>query len=74
MRVSIEECYVRKIECGIRSIKLGNKKPSEVSLNSVFDRLGRINDGLCDELLKKYDKIVIEYKKKIIEKEFGSSR
>ena len=65
MALTIEECYVRKIECGIRSIKLGNKKPEDVQLRKAFDKLRTVNDGLCDDLLTKYDNVMKAYQKKI---------
>lgn len=64
MSLTIEECYVKKIEGGIRSIKLGYKKPEEIELISSFEKLKKINDGLCDDLKIKYDKIVKDYENK----------
>jgi len=64
MSLSLEECYVNKIESGIRSIKLGTKKPEEVKLYQSFESLKKLNDGLYNDLIKKYDNIVKDYKNK----------
>lgn len=65
MALTIEELYVKKIEGGIRSIRVGNKTPDEILLRKSFERLQAINDGLCDDLLNRYHKTVNEYKNKI---------
>jgi len=65
MSLSIEEYYVKKIENGIRGIRLGTKTPKNVNLSEFFKKLKILNDGLCEDLLKKYDNVVKNYKRKI---------
>lgn len=60
--MTIEETYVKHIENGIRAIKLGSKKPEDVNLESYFKKLKTINDGLCDDLIERYDDIVRKYR------------
>ena len=69
MGLSIEEHYIRQIENGIRGIKLGTKTPMTANLSKSFEKLRSSNDGLCDDLLKKYDNVVKNYKRKIENKE-----
>lgn len=66
--MTIEDCYVKKIECGIRGIKLGTKKPSEVDINEALEKLKKVNDGLYEDLLKKYITIMESYNKRIANK------
>lgn len=61
----MEELLVRKIEAGIRGIRLGTKKPSEVDIDKFFTRLEKINEYLCDDLKMKYDNVKSDYKKKL---------
>ena len=65
MSLTIEECYVKKIESGIRSIKLGMKTPEQVKINGTLEKLRLVNDGLFDELQTKYTNIVIDFNRKM---------
>ena len=51
---STEELVVTKVENGIRSIKLGTKKPEDVDIYPYLEKLKNLNAGLYDELSKKY--------------------
>jgi len=62
---SVEECIVKNIEGGIRGIKMGTKKPQDMNLNQSFDRLSKINEALCDDLISKYENVLSDYRKKI---------
>lgn len=53
---STEELVVTKVENGIRSIKLGTKKPEDVDIYLYLEKLKNLNEGLHEELLKKYKK------------------
>lgn len=53
---STEELVVTKVENGIRSIKLGTKKPEDVDIYPYLEKLKNLNEGLHEELLKKYKK------------------
>jgi hypothetical protein len=59
-----EDLVITQIENGIRSIKLGTKKPGQVELDKWFDKLENINKSMCDELIMKYHNIVRDYKSK----------
>ena len=65
-----EEHYVKYIECGIRAIKLGTKKPHETNVSKFFEKLREVNDGLCDDLMERYKNVVEDYKKKKNQKLF----
>jgi len=62
--MTTEEIYVRKIEGHTRAIRMGTKKPVEVALDvaSAFTRLKPLNEGLHDELMSKYKKVVEDSK------------
>jgi hypothetical protein len=68
--MSIEETYVKHIECGIRAIKLRTKKPEEANVGKYLNKLRELNDGLYDDLLTKYKKILADYKKE--QEKFGN--
>ncbi len=68
--MSIEETYVKHIECGIRAIKLRTKKPEEANVGKYLNKLKELNDGLYDDLLTNYKKILAEYKKE--QEKFGN--
>ena len=70
--MTIEETYVKHIECGIRAIKLRTKKPEEANVGKFLNKLRTVNDGLYDDLLAKYKRIMEEYKKS--EEKFGESK
>ena len=66
MRVkSIEEIYVNRIECGIRGIQHGTKKPEDVNVHTDLKKLQSINDGLCEDLYDKYYNTIDAYRKKL---------
>jgi hypothetical protein len=62
---TVEECIVKNIEGGIRGIKMGTKTPQDVNLLTSFDRLAKINESLCDDLMNKYENVLKDYKRKI---------
>lgn len=61
---STEDLLISHIENGIRSIKLGTKKPNDINLDTFFNKLELVNKSMCDELYIKYHNIVNEYKNK----------
>jgi len=65
MGLTIEECYVKHIECGTRAIKLGAKDPSEANVGKYLNKLKPINDGLYEDLMERYKKVLNEYNKRI---------
>ena len=58
-----EEHYVKYIECGIRAIKLGTKRPDEANVGKFLNKLREVNEGLYDDLMERYQNIVENYKK-----------
>lgn len=60
----MEEQLIKKIEGGIRSIKFGTKSPQEAGLAGMFERLKKVNEGMHEDLIKKYGAAVAEYNKK----------
>ena len=61
--MTIEETYVKHIESGIRAIKLGTNRPDEANVGKYLNKLRNINDGLCDDLMERYQNVVNNYKK-----------
>jgi hypothetical protein len=69
MAKTISELCIDKIESGIRAIRLGLKKPSEVELNDFFKKLAPLNVGMHDDLMGKYTNVVKDYNRKNEKKE-----
>ena len=61
--MTTEETYVKHIECGIRAIKLGTKRPDEANVGKFLTKLREVNEGLYDDLMERYQNIVENYKK-----------
>ena len=61
--MTTEEIYVKHIECGIRAIKLKTKSPQEANVGKFLNKLKDVNEGLYDDLLTKYQRVVQSYKK-----------
>lgn len=61
---SIEDICIRKIEGGIRSIKLGTRKPKDVDkdLEFCFNKLKELNEGMYTDLLSKFNIEVLKVK------------
>ncbi len=61
--LTTSELYIQKIEGFTRSIKLGSKTPTEVApqISSFFDKLKPLNDGMHEELMGKYKKVVADW-------------
>ena len=62
-----EDLVITQIENGIRSIKLGTKKPTDLEMDKWFSRLESLNKSMCDELFMKYYSIVNQYKRKEVD-------
>lgn len=67
-----EEHYVKYIECGIRAIKLGTKRPDEANVGKFLNKLREVNEGLYDDLMERYQNIVENYKKN--KESFGDNK
>lgn len=65
MSKTLEELYIKKLEGAIRGIKMGTKKPSDVGLevSNAFTKLKQLNDGMADDLMQKYKKVVDDHSK-----------
>ena len=65
-QLTSSELYIKKIENLTRSIKLGNKKPSDVAseINGYFTKLKPLNDGMAFDLMETYSKVVKDYNDK----------
>ena len=64
MSKGCEELYIKRIECGIRGIKLGTKTPKEANVGHWLNKLKTLNDGLHDDYFIKYKKIMKEFEKR----------
>jgi hypothetical protein len=67
MSRSCEEIYIRNVENGIRGIRLGAKKPEDVAeaVASNLNRLNKVNEGMFEDLLRKYENVVNDYKNRV---------
>lgn len=67
---SCEEIYITNVENGIRGIRLGTKKPEDVApiVSNSLNRLNKINEGLFEDLLRKYENVVNDYHNRITKK------
>ena len=64
MSQGIEELSVKKIRSGIKQIKSGLKTPEEASLGFAFNKLKDLNEGLYEDFLAEYTKVVNSLKSK----------
>jgi hypothetical protein len=62
--MGVEENYIKSIENGIRGIRLGTKKPSEVNVGANLEKLEKTNKGMYEELLTKYSNVMLDYNKR----------
>lgn len=61
MGKSFEEELIRKIEAGIRALRLRTKEPKDTGCAVALNRLKEINVGMYEEYLQKYKKALAEY-------------
>jgi hypothetical protein len=59
--MSMEELCIENIEKGIRLIRSGKKSPKEAGLGVYFKRLKELNDGIYDDLIAEYKRVVNDY-------------
>ncbi len=64
--MSTEDLLIKNIEGAIRGIKLGSKTPQEVGsiVSNSLSRLKPYNEGMADDLLRKYKEAVEDRKEK----------
>jgi hypothetical protein len=70
MTKSCEEIYIKNVENGIRGIRLGAKKPEDVSeaVASNLNRLNKVNEGMYEELMRTYENVVNDYRNRTAKK------
>lgn len=51
---TMEDIYIKKVENGIRAIKMGTKTPAEAGVGAPLNKLKELNIGMYEELLEKY--------------------
>lgn len=54
----MEEILIKKVEAGIRAIKLGTKSPKEAGIGAFLNQLKGINEPMYDELMGKYKEVI----------------
>lgn len=59
-----EEIIIRKIEGGIRGIKLGTKTPQEANVGYFLNKLKDVNPPMYEDKLYEYAKVKANYDKK----------
>ena len=59
----MERNYIRRIESGIRGIKLGTKVPDDVDVIGLLEKLKPLNEARYEELMAKYIGVMKEYQK-----------
>lgn len=64
MALGREELYIKRIENGIRGLKLGTKCPKTAEVGKWMAKLKPLNEPMYEDLLEKYSKVLEEYKKK----------
>lgn len=62
--MSAEDLYIKKIEGGIRGIRMGTKTPQEANIGIHLNKLKLVNEGMYDDFMEKYKKAVSEYNRK----------
>jgi hypothetical protein len=60
---STEELCIKRIESGIRGISNGTKRPEETKVGYFLNKLQPLNEGMYQELLKKYVDVKKDYDK-----------
>ena len=67
MSKTCEELYIKNVESGIRGIRIGGKKPSDVasSVATNFNRLKSVNLPMYEDLMEKYDEVVRVYNRSL---------
>lgn len=58
---SFEEELIRKIEAGIRALRLRTKEPKDTGCAVALNKLRDINVGMYDDYLEKYKNALAEY-------------
>lgn len=61
MGLSYEEELIKKIESGIRALKLRTKEPKDTGCGKALNSLKLINLGMYEDLLDKYKHALTEY-------------
>lgn len=61
----MEELILKKVNCGIRAVKLGTKTPEEARVGYWLNRLKEINSVWYEECFENYLKINKMCKQKI---------
>jgi hypothetical protein len=61
----VEELSIKKIRNGIKAIEQGTKTPEEASLGYAFNKLKDLNEGMYNDFLIEYQKVLNDYKEKI---------
>ncbi len=59
--MSLEDLLIKNIENGIRGIRLGTKKPNEVKVGYNLNRLSKVNEGMFEDYLEKYKRVLKDY-------------
>ena len=61
---TLEELAIKKIRGGMLAIKNGSKSPEEVSLSYSFGKLQELNEGMYEDYILEYDRLVKDYNRK----------
>lgn len=60
----MEEIYIKRIENGIRGIRMGTKTPEIANVGPSLNSLKALNEGLYLDLMVKYKNVLKDYQKK----------
>lgn len=52
----MEQLYIKRIENGLRGLRLGTKTQENCQCGKYLNKLKPLNQGMYDELLEKYQK------------------
>jgi len=59
--LTTEELIVKRIDGAMRGLRLGTKKIEEVDMNSLFNRLNKINKVTYETIKAEYDQLIKSY-------------
>jgi len=60
--MSVEDQHIKQIENGIRALRLKTKTPQEINVSKSFTALKSLNEGMHDDLMEKYKRVLKDYK------------
>ncbi len=60
----MERLYIKKIENGLRGLRLGTKTPENCQCGKYLNKLKPLNEGMWEDLMESYKEHLKKYKNK----------